>query len=216
MATENPILIDLPMPIRTPRLLIRPKQLGDGALAAAAVAETWDDLHQWVRWAKDLNSFTSEHMELRNRQVMARCLLREGIELLGIEIATSQAVVWSGFHDMDWEARQCDMGYWVRKSAQGAAASRQRQRTACCTMPSVRLECVGSGSRTQVAVMAAAALPRSLALPLKGFSGQPTCYPEGESRTGFAMLVSIRMVCRAWTSDGACSKDQLRDRLATS
>jgi hypothetical protein len=36
-----------------------------------------------------------------------------------------------------------------------------------------------------------------LALPLKGFSGQLTCYLEGESRTGFAMLVSIRMVCRA-------------------
>jgi RimJ/RimL family protein N-acetyltransferase len=119
MATENPILMDLPMPIRTPRLLIRPKQLGDGALTSPAVAETWDDLHQWMRWAKGLNSFTSEHMELRNRQLMARCILREGIELLGIEIATSQAVVWCGFHDMDWEARQCDMGYWVRESAQG-------------------------------------------------------------------------------------------------
>jgi len=38
------------MPIRTPRLLIRPKQVGDGASTSAAVAETWDELHMWMRW----------------------------------------------------------------------------------------------------------------------------------------------------------------------
>jgi len=40
------------MPIRTPRLLIRPKQPGDGAITSASVAETWDELHQWMRWAE--------------------------------------------------------------------------------------------------------------------------------------------------------------------
>jgi hypothetical protein len=45
---QTPYLIDVPMPIRTPRLLIRPRQTGDGAMAVAAVAETWDDLHQWM------------------------------------------------------------------------------------------------------------------------------------------------------------------------
>jgi RimJ/RimL family protein N-acetyltransferase len=119
MATENPILIDLPTPIRTPRLLLRPKQEGDGALTSAAVHETWDDLHRWMRWATDLRAFTAEQMEVRTRHVMASFILREGIEFLGIEIATGQAVIWCGFHDIDWEARQCDTGYWVRKSAQG-------------------------------------------------------------------------------------------------
>ena len=28
---QNPLLMNVPMPIRTPRLLLRPKQLGDGA-----------------------------------------------------------------------------------------------------------------------------------------------------------------------------------------
>ena len=64
-------------------------------------------------------AFTAELMEIRNRQVMASFLLREAIELIGIEKRTGNAVVWCGFHGIDWEARHCDTGYWVRKSAQG-------------------------------------------------------------------------------------------------
>ena len=43
MVTTDPVLIDLPMPIRTPRLTIRPKQVGDGAIAFSAVMETWQE-----------------------------------------------------------------------------------------------------------------------------------------------------------------------------
>jgi len=72
-----------------------------------------------MRWAENLEFFTPEQMEIRNRQVMASFLLRESFELLGIEIATGQPVVWCGLHDIDWQARLCETGYWVRKSAQG-------------------------------------------------------------------------------------------------
>jgi ribosomal-protein-serine acetyltransferase len=119
MAPLNLVLIDVPMPIRTPRLLIRPKQLGDGAITSAAVVETWEELHKWMRWAEDPSGFTAELMEIRNRQVMASFILREYIELIGIETATGTAVIWCGLHDIDWQGRQCDTGYWVRKSAQG-------------------------------------------------------------------------------------------------
>jgi RimJ/RimL family protein N-acetyltransferase len=118
MPSANPILIDVRMPIRTPRLLIRPKQFGDGAATAAAVAETWDSLHEWMRWAENLEFFTPENMEIRVRHVMASFLLRESFELIGIEIASGEPVVWCGLHDIDWQAGQCDTGFWVRKSAQ--------------------------------------------------------------------------------------------------
>lgn len=106
------------MPIRTPRLTIRPKEIGDGAITSAAVAETWEELNRWMRWAEDRDAFTPELMEIRNRRVMASFLLRETFELIGIETQTGKAVVWCGLHDIDWEARQCDTGYWVRRSAQ--------------------------------------------------------------------------------------------------
>lgn len=107
------------MPIRTPRLLIRLKQAGDGALTAAAIQETWDELHRWMHWAEDRSAFTAETMEARNRQVIAGDFLRHGVELIGIETAAQVPVVWCGFHDIDWEARRCDTGFWVRKSAHG-------------------------------------------------------------------------------------------------
>jgi RimJ/RimL family protein N-acetyltransferase len=118
MGPLNPVLIDVPVPIRTPRLILRPKQPGDGAVTSAAVAETWDELHTWMRWAENPRDFTPESMEIRTRHVMASFILREGIELTGIEAATGTAVIWCGLHDIDWQGRQCDCGYWVRKSAQ--------------------------------------------------------------------------------------------------
>lgn len=119
MPSRDPAPIELPMPIRTPRLLIRPKQPGDGMLTAASVQETWEELHQWMQWAEDRDAFTPERVEARNRQVMASYPLGDTIELLGIEIASQQPVVWCGFHVIDWEARRCDTGFWVRKSAHG-------------------------------------------------------------------------------------------------
>lgn len=115
----NATLSQLPMPIRTPRLLIRPKRPGDGVLTAAAVAETWDDLRQWMQWAEDRNALTPERMELRNRQMMESPGPPEAIELIGIETDVGRPAVWCGLHDIDWRSGECDTGFWVRKEAQG-------------------------------------------------------------------------------------------------
>jgi hypothetical protein len=136
MAVNSQVLIDVPMPIRTPRLTIRPKEVGDGAITSAAVAETWEELTQWMRWAENRDAFTAELLEIRNRRVMASFLLRETIELIGIETQTGKAVVWCGFHDIDWKARQCDTGYWVRKSAQ-----RQGLATEAANDATLRFQC---------------------------------------------------------------------------
>ena len=49
MNEENKnILIDIPVPIVTPRLILRPLQAGGGASLTAAKAETWEDLTQWI------------------------------------------------------------------------------------------------------------------------------------------------------------------------
>jgi hypothetical protein len=56
---ERSFHIDLPMPVCTPRLLIRPKRAGDGALTSVAVAETWEDFNADglpdldVRWGEN-------------------------------------------------------------------------------------------------------------------------------------------------------------------
>jgi RimJ/RimL family protein N-acetyltransferase len=70
-------------------------------------------------WAENLDNNTVEQQEIRTRMVMAKFILREELNLVGIEIASGQPVIWCGFHDIDWKARQCDTGFWVRKSTQG-------------------------------------------------------------------------------------------------
>jgi ribosomal-protein-serine acetyltransferase len=114
----NPIPVDAPMPIRTPRLIIRPMQVGDGAITAAAVAETWHDLNQWMAWAESLDDNTAEKQELRTRSVIDSFVRREEFNLVGIETASSEPVVWCGFHQIDGRSRQCETGFWVRKKAQ--------------------------------------------------------------------------------------------------
>ncbi len=116
---QDPSTIAVPMPIRTPRLLIRPKQLADARETVAAVAETWNDLHQWMAWAQNAEDNTVQQQELRARVVDARFELRQEFNLVGTEVATGRLVIWCGFHEVDWQARRCETGFWVRKSAQG-------------------------------------------------------------------------------------------------
>jgi hypothetical protein len=53
-----------------PRLLIQPKQVGKGAIPSVSVSETWEELHQWMRWTENRGEFTVELMEARNRHVL--------------------------------------------------------------------------------------------------------------------------------------------------
>ena len=189
MASRDPGLIDVPMPIRTPRLSIRPKQGGDGAITFSAVMETWQDLTQWMQWAENRDSFTAESLEIRTRQVMASFLLRESIELIGLETQTGKAVVWCGFHDIDWQRRQCDTGFWVRKSAQRRGIATETA-NALGAMPSARSECSALGLRIRTEMKLAAASQRSLASFRKGYEQKPICSPVAEQKTGTATPVS--------------------------
>src|ERR1700753_3372604 len=108
--------MDLPMPIRTPRLLIRPREPGDAAVAYAAIQETWVQLHRWMAWAGNPDQLTQAFLEARTRQAMAESHGRTTLELLGLEIASGTPVVWCGLHDIDWQAQRCDTGFWVRGS----------------------------------------------------------------------------------------------------
>lgn len=113
----NPILIDIPMPIETDRLIIRPPRPGDGPLVTSAKEETWDDLVRWMDWAKDMP--TPEDDERVMREATARFILRTDLMMMAFERASGLPVVFTGLHRMDWHARIFEIGYWVRASARG-------------------------------------------------------------------------------------------------
>ncbi len=53
VVSQPPILRDLPVPIVTPRLLLRDLRPGDGAEQNAAVLESFASLSPWMAWARE-------------------------------------------------------------------------------------------------------------------------------------------------------------------
>ena len=50
---KKPILLDLPMFIETPRLLLRPPCIGEGNMLNAAILETFEILNKFMLWANE-------------------------------------------------------------------------------------------------------------------------------------------------------------------
>ncbi len=115
--TKNSILIDIPMPIRTPRLMLRPVQPGDGVHMFAAKQESFAELRKWMPWAKELG--TAEDSEITAREAYAKFIRREDIMIAGFEQDSGQFVIGTGLHRFNWDLRIFEIGYYVRTSATG-------------------------------------------------------------------------------------------------
>lgn len=115
--TDKPILMDLPMPIETERLILREPRFGDGKDLNEAKMETWDQLNTWMPWAKTKS--TVEEDELYCREAHIKFLQRSDFTLFAFEKTTGLWVGGTGLHRFDWDTRIMEIGYWYRKSAQG-------------------------------------------------------------------------------------------------
>jgi RimJ/RimL family protein N-acetyltransferase len=113
----DPLLIDVPEQIETDRLTLRVPQPGEGALVNAAVAESFEELHQWMPWAKTLP--TVAETEAHSRQAFARFRLREDLPYRAWLKGTDTFVCGSGLHRMDWSIPRFEIGYWCRTSMVG-------------------------------------------------------------------------------------------------
>jgi len=101
----------------TPRLLVRAPREGDGAETAAAILETWDDLHASMPWARTRP--TAEDAEERAIDARTEFLERRDLHLRAFLRGTSTLVVCSGLHHPDWTVPSAEIGYWCRARFQG-------------------------------------------------------------------------------------------------
>ncbi|MBP6918978.1 MAG: GNAT family N-acetyltransferase [Legionellaceae bacterium] len=119
----KPILFNLPMPIQTERLLIRPPQLGDGHIINAAIVESYDVLKSIMPWAQIVP--TVEDSEEYVRLAAANWILKQNEEpylpLSIFRLDTMEYIGGTGFHHMDWDVPAFETGYWlhVRHQNQG-------------------------------------------------------------------------------------------------
>src|SRR3990167_10876085 len=115
------MLIDLPMPIYTPRLLIRPPQMGDGEIINAAIVESYDELKLTMPWAQTCPSV--EETELYIRQAVANWILKKNedpwLPLFIFDRNTHSFIGGTGFNHINWDVPCLETGYWIRKGASG-------------------------------------------------------------------------------------------------
>lgn len=113
----KPILIDLPMPITTPRLILRPPQPGDGAELNRAIVESFEDLNKWMPWARERPSV--EASEEHVRRASAKWILREDLLVLVFDRETGLLAGSTGLERINWNLPRFEIGYWVRKRFAG-------------------------------------------------------------------------------------------------
>lgn len=112
----HPILIDFPMPITTPRLILRPPQIGDGLIVNEAICESFKLLNQFMPWAKQKPAI--EETEIFVRQAAANWILKKNedpyLPLFIFDKATQRFIGATGYHNYDWEIPMIETGYWIR------------------------------------------------------------------------------------------------------
>ncbi len=111
---RHPILMDIPMPIRTPRLIIRNVLPGDGAAIVDAKKDSWDDLIKWMPWTKT-GIGTVDDMEKIVRENYAKYILRDEMMMVAFD-GDGRLIASTGLHRFDWEFRRFEIGYWVRST----------------------------------------------------------------------------------------------------
>lgn len=120
MQRIDPVLIELPMPIRTPRLLLRPGQPGDGAPLLEAKRESWPELGLWLAWASGpVDALTEPAEEAAVRRRAAEFMLRGDIWLAAFSRDDGRLLGSGGYHAIDWHGRLFSAGYWIRTGETG-------------------------------------------------------------------------------------------------
>ena len=114
----EPVLIDLPSEIQTPRLLLRVPRAGDGPVVNAAVAESREELSPWMPWANPTPKV--EDTEVWCRQAAAKFLSREQLHFSIYRSGDPTYCLGNcGLHHIDWKVPMAEVGYWLRTSQTG-------------------------------------------------------------------------------------------------
>ena len=117
MSSEQHILIAVPERFVGDCVIVRPFTDAAAAALFAAIQESRTHIQPWLPWADQHQSVDDTLAFIRRTQ--ARWILRDGF---GMGIFARQEGTFPGGIGLDvvsWDVRAFDIGYWVRKSAEG-------------------------------------------------------------------------------------------------
>ena len=117
MDRVEPLLIELPAELLTPRLRLVPPAAGDGLMLNRAIAESFPELNRWMDWASTMPTIIDSERFVRDSA--ARFLRREDLPLFLRKRETGEFVGASGLQRIDWQVPRFEIGYWCRTSMVG-------------------------------------------------------------------------------------------------
>lgn len=110
-------MMKLPMPIMTPRLLIKPRLVQDSTQVFMAIRESIDSLRPWMPWAKVPLSF--EEIENSCRRAEENFKLRTDLTFSIFNKEDSKFIGAIGLQDPKWDTRSFNIAYWIDKKFEG-------------------------------------------------------------------------------------------------
>lgn len=114
---SNRTLIPLFDALQGARVLVRAYRPEDAEALREAVDESREHVRPWLPFADDHQSIEESRAWII--QGMAKWLLREDLILSIWEIASGRYLGGTGLHPHDWQVPAFEIGYWLRKSAEG-------------------------------------------------------------------------------------------------
>lgn len=110
--------INLPTPIITPRLKLRPIQPGDGQAVHEVKQESWNEFEKWRVWThKSRAETTVADDEAFCRLKHEAYVQRKGLCYLAF--MNDRLIGQGSLNHCNWESRTFVVGYWVRSSETG-------------------------------------------------------------------------------------------------
>ncbi|GAC1395236.1 MAG: GNAT family N-acetyltransferase [Chloroflexota bacterium] len=117
MAAEHPLLLAAPASLVGPRVVARPYDDGDVDAVYAAVQESLDHLRPWLPWWNTHQIPADTQAFIRRSQ--GRWTLREEMSMGLFTRGDGAFLGGIGLHPQDWGVPSFEIGYWLRRSAEG-------------------------------------------------------------------------------------------------
>lgn len=116
----DPILLDLPTTLETPRLRLRHPRTGDGAMLHEAITESLPELRQFLAslpWVAAEQTLASAETFCRNAE--SNVIARRDLPFFAFDKANGEFVCATGLHRMVWATPRVEVGYWCRSTMRG-------------------------------------------------------------------------------------------------
>lgn len=119
----SPILIPVPEQVVGPRFRLRPYLPEDAPALYEAIDESREHLAPWLPWV-DRHTSPDDSREFVAR-ARAWWLLRQDLIVGIFECEGGRLLGGSGLHRINWDIRAFEIGYWLRRTAEGQGYMRE-------------------------------------------------------------------------------------------